>query len=391
MTNDTDIKEKLSTLIKDADLERLELELKQPNFFYLLKIQETEVRHSNFLAWLLSPSEGHGLRDLVLRRFLKDIFSSDIVDWIDEFSADQLDLSGIEIRREWRHIDLLIVAAEFVICIENKVMSSEHTAQLKRYKEAIEESFPEKHHAFVFLTPHGREPENPDDAAVYQTYSYHDVAGIIESLLQIHGESLSVRNRIYIEDYLKVIRRGIMKDDAVNDLARKIYDTHSEALDFIFENKPDRLAEISSIFEKLVHESEWVLGSPNKGYARFLTPELDKVIPKSGVYGWKHKEAFLFQLDYWPKRINFCAAISPGKDEHRRVLSDAILSLDGAERPRGKMWWTFFNNNWKFDVTSDQHTDDDIEKKLRDIWPEIEKLVTRVEATILKKADSLVP
>jgi hypothetical protein len=32
-----------------------------------------EIRHSNFLAWLLNPNESHGIGDLFLTQFLRDI------------------------------------------------------------------------------------------------------------------------------------------------------------------------------------------------------------------------------------------------------------------------------------------------------------------------------
>ncbi len=382
----SDVRDSLSSLIKDPLLEDIELKLKKPNLFYLLKIHDVEIRHSNFLTWLLDTNSNHGLNDLVLRRFLKDIFSNKSYDWIDEFTIDKLDLNHIEIRREWKNIDILLISNDFVVCIENKVKSAEHSDQLKKYKLILESSFPDLNHAFVFLTPHGRSPLDPVDAESYQTYSYHDIANILKSILDIYSNSLSQRSRIYIEDYIAVIRRDIMKDDSLNDLAKQIYYTHREAIDFIIDNKPDRLAEVAHLFTKKIVESGWILTAPNKGYARFLTPKLDKVIPRSGLYGWKNKEAFLFEIDYWPKKITFRPAISPGDDKHREILSEAIMSIEGATKPKGKQWWSYFNLKWSFDVSSERYSDEDIEKKLNDVWDDITSLVNKVEAKILSNA-----
>ena len=45
-----EIKLNYSKLIKDINFDRLDLELKNPNIFQILKISNTEIRHSNFLS-----------------------------------------------------------------------------------------------------------------------------------------------------------------------------------------------------------------------------------------------------------------------------------------------------------------------------------------------------
>ena len=116
MNNDTISIDKLKKLEKDFDFERLELNLKLPNIFRILRISRTEIRHSNFLAWLLNPNESHNLRDTFLKHFLLDI----------SVEFDTLNFQDFEIRREWKNIDLLIITNGFAVCSENKVDSQEH-------------------------------------------------------------------------------------------------------------------------------------------------------------------------------------------------------------------------------------------------------------------------
>ena len=111
-------------------MEKLELQLREPNIFYILKFQNAEIRHSNFLSWLLNPRQNHGLSDLFLKRVLKDIVPNQRYDWIDEFKIDLIDLSNVEIRREWKNIDILIITSEYAVCIENKIASKGHSNQL---------------------------------------------------------------------------------------------------------------------------------------------------------------------------------------------------------------------------------------------------------------------
>ena len=70
----TDTKEKIQQLEKlllSEDLEELNNATANFNIFNALKLQNNEIRHSNFLAWLLSPFETHKLGNYFLKEFLK--------------------------------------------------------------------------------------------------------------------------------------------------------------------------------------------------------------------------------------------------------------------------------------------------------------------------------
>lgn len=380
---DNSILTKLSDFVKDPTLEKLELKLNEPNFFYILNFQKAEIRHSNFLAWLMDPKENHRLGDLFLKRVLKDIFSNQNYDWIDEFTIDSIELSNVEIRREWNYIDIFIIINDFVICIENKIDSKEHSNQLQRYKNIIDTNYKNHNKAFVYLTPYGNEPETIHNNNEFKTYSYEQILINIENILNLHSESLSPRIKNYIEDYLLILKREIMKEEEANELANRIYTAHKDAIDFIIENKPDRLTDVGVIFEEIIKDKGYVLGSKNKGYVRFLTKELASIIPKSGFQGWKGKEAFLFEIDFWPKTITFKTVISPGQEHNRQLLAQEISKIDGAQTPYGKQWLAHFRPSWKFDVTNPKKTDEDIRQKIIDIWPKIDEIVDKVEKRLL--------
>ena len=56
-------------ILKDEDFDKLDLGLKNPNIFQILKITNKEIRHSNFLSWLLDPNQSHKLGDIFLKDF----------------------------------------------------------------------------------------------------------------------------------------------------------------------------------------------------------------------------------------------------------------------------------------------------------------------------------
>ena len=72
-----ELKSLYDKLLKDEDFDKLDLGLKNPNIFQILRITKNEIRHSNFLSWLLDPYESHKLGDIFLKRFLREVFSSD--------------------------------------------------------------------------------------------------------------------------------------------------------------------------------------------------------------------------------------------------------------------------------------------------------------------------
>ena len=78
----TDINNKYGQLLKDINFDKIDLELKNPNIFHILKISTREIRHSNFLSWLLDPSETHKMGDIFLKRFLrKNIWLDSILEF----------------------------------------------------------------------------------------------------------------------------------------------------------------------------------------------------------------------------------------------------------------------------------------------------------------------
>src|SRR5215204_5515306 len=100
---------------------------------------------------------------------------------------------------------------------------------------------------------------------------------MLEKVLEINDEKISLSTKIYIKDYIQTVKREVMNQDETIELAKQIYYNHKELLDFIFDKKPDLTQEFRKYFERKVKEQGWILGTENKGYVRFLTPALDAI------------------------------------------------------------------------------------------------------------------
>ncbi len=380
------VREKYRELINDIDFDKLELQLKSPNIFQILGIARTEIRHSNFLGWLLDPNGNHGLGKLFLAKFLRGISTSDVATELDEFEIEELNFNNVEIRREWKNIDLLLVFDSLVICIENKIDSKDHSNQLTKYREIVTSNFKSKKKVFVYLTPLGELPLDQIEREYYATYSYQEIIEQSDRILKIHGNSLNNGVNQYISDYLTTIKRELMKNDELNELADKIYKNHRELIDFVFEHKSDIASELYPIFVKKIENCGWVMGSKHKGYARFLTSKLNNIIPRKGK-DLPLKENFLFEIDYFwsKKKVVFKTVVSPGDPEIHEIFQKAMNNIEGVKKPRGNKWLVHFIHTWKFDVEDFIGADEsEVMKVLDKEWDKVEEIVNKVEIELLK-------
>ena len=290
-----ELKSQYDKLLKNEDFDKLDLGLKNPNIFQILRISKNEIRHSNFLSWLLDPNESHKLGDIFLKRFLREVFSSDKFGDIDQVDVEGMDLSKVEIQREWKNIDILIKLENVVVCVENKVLSKEHSNQLRRYKEIIENQFPNHHQTFVYLTPEGDTSE--DESDTYEPISYEFIVESLERIISVYGESLNGQVKNYIKDYITIIKRELMGTDKLTELSKKIYQNHKEFFDFIIDHKPDIMDEIGEILKGQLKLKGLLIGSSSKKRVRFTTENISKLTyTNKNEKWWKNGESFLFEF-----------------------------------------------------------------------------------------------
>ena len=270
------------------------------NLFDILKITRTEIRHSNMLSWLLNPRENHGLSDRIIKGFIQYVVNS-FSGHSNIFDLLLMDCSDSKVLREWKNIDILVVsdANEFVLCIENKIDSSEQGDQLNKYRKIIEEHYSKYRKMFVYLSPAGSESSDLDN---WCSMGYLDVMLIIENACK--KVVLNRDSEFLINNYTDIIRRKIVGDDRLTEICAQIYAKHQKALDLIFENRPDQSAEISKVFTQWAAEAtkigeiEVVLDRSNKSYTRFKTKEMSLILPDApeAKSGWNTKNHYFYEI-----------------------------------------------------------------------------------------------
>ena len=155
----------LVEFLKDVDiLNEIEANVDNFNVFEILGTINTEIRHSNMLAWLFNPNEVHGLNDLFIKKFIEIYLNKSSVEMDDNFVLKMLlkDFDDVIVRREWNHIDVLLIseANKVIFAIENKIWSKESKGQLNKYQHVLESEFFDYEKNYIFLTPEAEDSSN---------------------------------------------------------------------------------------------------------------------------------------------------------------------------------------------------------------------------------------
>ena len=373
-----------SNLSKDISFKEFNKILNEPNIFKILKISNYEIRHSNFLAWLLDPKESHGFEEEILKEFINQVLLMKNTSKREE-TVKKLNFHNVEIKREWKNIDLLVVFDKLVICIENKIFSGEHSNQLIRYKEIVEKDFKEKKKLFIFLTPDGRLSAEEDQ--VYIPISYQLVIDILENIDLKKRKNINTSVKKYIIDYINTLKRDVMGNDELAELSREIYIKHKELFDFIGEIGPQELSEVrlevGSLLREVLESKGYILGSTSNTYIRFTTDKIEKLVyinkEKNEGGNWVNNESFLFefQLELNKNLIRFRSVVSPCDPKYNRSrLNEIIEEIPGSGTSKGKIWSIHHGAPYEFNFESVN------EKTKEQVIDELSSIIDSSEETI---------
>ena len=135
------------------------------------------------------------------------------------------------------------------------------------------------------------------------------------------------------------------------------------------------------------------IGSKNKGYIKFLTPNLYDVIPRKGE-GWPLKENFQFEIDFFWNNKNkalFKTVITPGDAKIKEILTKALKETEDSKTPYGVKWVVHFQSEWKFSKESHESNidEDSINQMLEEQWDKLNQVISKVEQSILNYKSEL--
>jgi len=283
------------------DLEGLTRRNGSSNLFEIAGLVRQEVKHSNFLGYLLDPAEGHGLQDDFLKRLLVLV----VKNFNDKSSGAHTstqplrvmlsDYSDAIIRREWINLDIFIASDEnkVIFAIENKVGAKEGKDQLSRYREKIlsRPEYSEYQKVLAYLTPDGEEGSDP----AWVSITYDDVLKCLSDSIESRKNAIPSDIEIILVHYIKLIKRNVlMNDEDLVRECREIYSRHKDAINLIMKygvtnNFIDAANDFKSKHSELI---QYALRTNRV----FFVPEIVvNAIPElQGVSWWDQKRPYGF-------------------------------------------------------------------------------------------------
>lgn len=283
----------LNELITDKNFQDLLKIEKKINIFDILKVSNLEIRHSNVLAWLFDPTETHGLNDAVFKSLIQ--FCNKEYD--KNYDCENIEVIGV--KREFDYIDILINTNKLVICIENKIYSTQHDNQLQRYREHIETYFGCKKFLYLYLTLNGEEPEDKQ----WDKITYKHIIEIIQTA--INGKKLLPETELIIKNYIEVIKEKYMNNEELSKKCVELYFKHKKAFDIINSNLPNESEYCKDIIcewcdtnkDKIIYDEKY--NDRRFRWIRFRTDFLNEffpALPQSKTTGWGFEHYIFYEI-----------------------------------------------------------------------------------------------
>lgn len=210
---------------------------KECNIFKILRVDNYEIRHSNFLAWLFDKNASHGIG----YEFLKEFFTEAKIDFPIEYLNKNIKIeteSKIEIiennKKRIGRIDLLLIGENFICVIENKYGSFEHDNQCQDYKKFIETKYNEskKDKYFIFLDLAQPADFNFEEERYrgYKFVSYENILNILKKILK--SKNNNEISSILLNQYVEILDK---KYNKIDEDIKHFYENNSEFINEMWE------------------------------------------------------------------------------------------------------------------------------------------------------------
>jgi hypothetical protein len=321
---DLDLKALEDFLEGNRDLERLGALLDRFNILEALGVVRQELRHSDFLAFLMDPKGNHGLGDAFVKRLLQKILtgSEGVPLPVTPVELERWDLGRVTVQREWEYLDILLLDAdnELAVVVENKIGTGEHSDQLQRYLNIVEQHHPGWRIVPLYLTPSGFIPSHNR----YLPVSYGLVCEVIDGLAESVACAVNPDVKTLMTHYTEMLRRRIVGSDSeIARLCRQINRRHRRALDLLQEYRSRAQAEVHVLIKNLVENETGLVEdyiSKSELYFGIRGWDTTALLTRGG--GTPSGRLLLFDFWNYPGSLNLKLYIGPGPEDIRRQLLD---------------------------------------------------------------------
>lgn len=365
--------------MEDEVFRSIDEELGKFNLFEAMGAVKSELKHSNFLEFLLSPNRSHGIGSAALHQLIKAALKKLEANKRPVGTLELMvgDLDSAVVYRESDNIDLLIElkALDLIVVIENKIWAEVSEGQLQRYRALVESKYPKFKHLFVLLTPDGYPPDDPS----YLALSYSEIAEVIETVIK-RSPILAPEIKFILEHYIQLLRRHIVGDEKLIDLARQVYERHKEAFNFIFEHRPQQDNLLDFVRKLLENETSLLQDVHGPMLLRFVPSEWRDIAPFNMCPegSWTHtRRNLVFEVKAYrdSDRINLSLISGPADSDIRKKIyslaNENPKVFKGLVKPMGAKWATVYARNLLTAKEADGMEQlEEKETKIKAIWTE---------------------
>ena len=296
------------------------------NIFDILRIGGAEIRHSNFLAWLLDPKGSHGTGSYFIERFLGEVQKRRDVGY-----SSGSELSDAVVYRELYSMDIVVRldAAKLVIVIENKVHALESGNQLAVYQRMVEGTFVSSgfHPIYVFLTVSGDLPSKNE----WIDLPY---ASIYPHLVSMKSMDLDERTRMYLDDYLKTIGVEMFMDEEMQKVCLEIYNKHAREIRLLNNFATEMYNKRTEKIEELLNSKPDVQFCRSGCVFNITTPGIREI--NSRISGDSSKPVYIQFINRAQEAAysDICIIIGPGDGSVRRMCYDHLMKFNSCDNKR---------------------------------------------------------
>jgi len=325
----------LDAFAHSSELVELEKQLVRFNIFEAMGAVRAELRHSDFLAFLLTPQQTHRLGSAFLRGFLDAVFvahGAQLDVTVDNLA--QWNVTRTTVRREWQHIDVLILDddGKWVIIIENKINADEGLTQLEEYYKIVKQYYPNRTIIAIYLTPDGRLPKELDSP--FLPLDYGVVADTLERVRMTneHAQDVDPDVRVAVAHYISMLRRYVVSDSDIAQLCRKIYEEHRQAIDLIYQHRPMPHLSIRDALKAMVQEDPRFQLEVDKS-PRHLMIAVTEWWHKFPVLQMSGHCALTLGFSFSDSHVQLLLQMGPFDSKATSTVRQQLLDMAAAHRP----------------------------------------------------------
>lgn len=346
--------------------------------FEAIGMVDQEIRHSNFLTFILDPNRPHPFSGTLLKAFLTVVLAASEEGQfpLSPIELHFLDTSSASVFRERGRIDMLFEipfardGKGLVVAVEIKIKAKESRTQLRDYQKYVESHYDTASwdRAFVFLTLPGELPSEKNRADWVPVAMGALIDRFDHQVEKFAGQHPAETLYQY---YSSMVRRQHLDDEAFADVARKVWAKHGPVLDRLIEFRPDLKADI---FEALEQRAKAICEKVNGATGLKMVPDTNSkrhkrftLVEWLDINGFRQEGSTwvesksLICIEVWDAGLSVIRVsyvIGPGPDATRMAVYDAVLArVDTGQLTLTRRTKTA-GANWKHVHTKDILTGD---------------------------------